>query len=157
MKKKINLLTTLIIFALSTLLILTNLSQKAVAKTEIYECSNATLLGTYGARFVGFTGTQDPYSPINGTSAITFDGEGGYTAKNRFISLRGITQEAPALGSYQVRPDCSFTVEGTSIAGVTNTQVGVIVDGGKEFFGSSTAPGFNFNTVGKRIVPSANY
>lgn len=139
-------------FALSALIILTNLSQRAVAVTETEGCSNATLLGTYGVHFTGFVGTQDPYTPINGTSAITFDGKGGYTAKHRFISLGGKTQETTATGSYEVQSDCAFTAAGTPIAGVANAQVGVIVGKEGKFFGSSTADGFNLDTVGERIA-----
>lgn len=150
MRMKINLLVTLAIFSLSTLIILTSLSQRAVAVTQ--ECSNATLLGTYGVHFTGFVGTQEPYTPINGTSSITFDGQGGYTAKHRFISLGGTTKETTATGSYNVKLDCAFTAAGTPIAGVANAQVGVIVDGGRKFFGSSTANGFNLDTIGERIA-----
>ena len=143
-----------VFFVLSTLTILTTLGQTAVAQVSqspvAQGCSNATLLGTYGVKNTGSIGTQAPFTPFDAVASITFDGKDGFTASG-YISVGGQITQTSAEGNYIVQTDCTFTADGTPIAGVKNSQFGVIIDGGREFIALRTSQGFNLISTGKRI------
>jgi hypothetical protein len=119
-------------------------------ETEGHEsCSNATLDGTYG--FYG-TGTTS-VGPLAAVGLVTFDGTGGHspaiqTIRKNGVTVRDLFADPPLDGPYEVDPDCAgrFLNFDGSVAGHF-----VVVDGGKEIFNISLAPGNSVIRVFKKI------
>ncbi|HXN21135.1 MAG TPA: hypothetical protein VOA41_00155 [Candidatus Dormibacteraeota bacterium] len=119
-------------------------------ETDRHEsCSNATLKGTYGFYRTGTTGV----GPLAAVGLETFDGTGAHSPARQTIRRNGVTVRDlfadPALdGPYEVDPDCAgrFLNFDGSVAGHF-----VVVDGGKEIFGISLAPGNSVIAVFRRI------
>jgi hypothetical protein len=112
-------------------------------------CSNASVKGTYGFYR---TGTSSA-GPLAAVGLITFDGIGAHSPARQTIRRNGVTVRDlfadPALdGPYEVDPDCAgrFLNFDGSVAGHF-----VVVDGGKEIFNISLAPGNSVTGVFRRI------
>ncbi len=107
-------------------------------------CTLATLNGSYGVRFTGFSpGTTPPVPttatfPITGVGTFTFNGAGGYSA-NGTQSNNGTIITFTDTGTYTVNPDCT----GSIVSSVNPTNIGnfVIVATGTQAFFISTNPG----------------
>ena len=112
-------------------------------------CSNATLQGTYGFYRTGTTSV----GPLAAVGLITFDGTGAHSPARQTIRRNGVTvrdlfADPPIDGPYEVDPDCAgrfLNFDGT-VAGHF-----VVVDGGKEIFNISLAPGNSVTGVFKKI------
>jgi hypothetical protein len=112
-------------------------------------CSNATLNGTYGFYRTGTTSV----GPVAAVGLITFDGTGGHSPARQTIRKNGVTTrdlfaDPPIDGPYEVDPDCAgkfLNFDGT-VAGHF-----VVVDGGKEIFNISLAPGNGVTGVFRKI------
>jgi hypothetical protein len=112
-------------------------------------CSNASVKGTYGFYRTGTTSV----GPLAAMGLVTFDGTGAHSPARQTIRRNGVTVRDlfadPALdGPYEIDPDCAgrlLNFDG-SVAGHL-----VVVDGGKEIFNISLAPGNSVIRVFRRI------
>lgn len=112
-------------------------------------CSNATLNGTYGFYRTGTTSV----GPLAAVGLITFDGTGAHSSARQTIRKNGATTrdlfaDPPLDGPYEVDPDCAgrlLNFDGTAAGHF------VVVDGGKEIFNISLAPGNSAFGVFRKI------
>ena len=112
-------------------------------------CSNSSLEGTYGFYRSG-TRSGDPVAAI---SFGTFDGTGAVATASQTVRRNGVTTSdlfvtPPAAGAYEVDPDCTgkfLNPDGSDLAHI------VVVDGGKEIYFTSVAPGVTATGVEKKI------
>jgi hypothetical protein len=112
-------------------------------------CSNATLNGTYGFYRTGTTSV----GPLAAVGLVTFDGTGAHSPARQTIRRNGVTvrdlfADPPLDGPYEVDPDCAgrFLNFDGSFAGHF-----VVVDGGKEIFNISLAPGNSVTGVFRKF------
>ena len=108
-------------------------------------CTNATLLGTYGAQMQG----TRPVPPAGGggiESVIgvvirTYDGQGTFTQiDNVKGSVTGIVPDRPGSGTYEVSADCLVTATFQPGPGITIVERMVILEGGAEVRSITTSP-----------------
>lgn len=119
-------------------------------ETDRHEsCSNAILKGTYGFYRTGTTGV----GPLAAVGLETFDGTGAHsparqTIRRNGVAVRDLFADPPLDGPYEVDPDCAgrFLNFDGSVAGHF-----VVVNGGKEIFGISLAPGNSVTAVFRKI------
>ena len=102
-------------------------------------CSVATLKGSYGLIYSGFSamGTHgSPQFPIAATGVIAFDGAGN--ASGSFtISFNGKTTTGnPYIATYTVNPDCSGLLTSTD----ADSAAFSIVSGGAEVLATDITP-----------------
>ena len=119
--------TTLIIGTVSALTISDAISQKVNAQAAP-SCNNATIKGSYGAKFTGTIVTSYSVASIG---LYNFNGTGKFQATSSTSeSFNGtVTKNTPESGTYSVKQDCTVQIVSGS-----STYSGVIVDGGKEIF-----------------------
>ena len=115
------------------------------AAAQATGCSDATLRGTYGIQLQGTRAVPPDAGGgselVIGVLTRTYDGQGGFTqVDNVKGSITGITPDRPGLGTYQVTPDCTAVVELQPAPGITVTEKIVILEGGSELWGITTAP-----------------
>jgi hypothetical protein len=119
-------------------------------ETDRHEsCSNATLNGTYG---LYGTGTSS-VGPLAAVGLATFDGTGAHITARQTIRRNGVTVRDlfadPALdGPYEVDPDCTGRLLNSDGSAAGHF---VVVDGGKEIFNISLAPGNSVIRVFRKI------
>jgi len=112
-------------------------------------CSNASLEGTYGFYRSG-TRSGDPVAAI---AFSAFDGTGAVATASQTVRRNGVTTSdlfatPPAAGAYEVNPDCTgkfLNPDGSDLAHI------VLVDGGKELYFTSVAPGVTAVGVERKI------
>jgi len=130
----------------------------AVGKPAAFECTNATIQGTYGIQMRGTGpvppplggGTQD----LIGVVIRTYDGMGNFTQiDNVKGSVTGWVPDRPGSGTYQVNPNCTavtYFVPGPGAPPIEERVV--IVDAGRETYTITATPApLMVTTVGKRI------
>ncbi len=119
---------------------------KVYAQEQEEGCSLATLNGSYGLTFHGFTTTSaipapiNAFAPVAGGGIVTFDGEGNLSSSET-VSLGGQILSGTFPGTYTVNSNCtgSLTINfGPGSAGHLNF---VIVRNGREILAVSTDPG----------------
>jgi hypothetical protein len=127
------------------------------------KCTNATLNGAYGVLLngtapapsvaAGKPGFAGQTQLVVGIVIIVFDGKGNFTqVDNLKGSVAGFTPDRPGKGTYVVNPDCSTIATIQPAPGITLMTKGVIVDGGKSYFGFTLTPDDSFIIVtGHRI------
>lgn len=136
------------IFALGFVSVVT--SVKAQEATQRLSCTNRSLQGYYGAKSSGFTNSGA--TPVNLVFLDKFDGNGNVTGVNGSSSTGGvIAQNLSDTGTYQVNKDCTVTITFNIGNGVTSTNFGVIVDGGKKIFYISTASSDNISGTLEKV------
>ncbi len=138
------------------------------AAAQAAGCSDGTLRGTYGIQIEGTRAV--PPAAGGGTESVigvvirTYDGQGGFTqVDNVKGSVTGVTPDREGLGTYQVAADCSGVVQLQPAPGLTVTEKVVILEGGAEVWGITTAPTTNMitarqkriGTTGPGIIPPA--
>lgn len=106
-------------------------------------CTNATLKGNYALQGFGVQGVAEPFEYINVVRTNVFDGKGKFSGAG-YRQRDGVFETISASGKYAVKADCSVTFDG-SLSGVTNTQWGLIVDGGNKIFALRKEEGQNLN------------
>ena len=117
-------------------------------------CSNASLNGSYGFYR---TGTRSD-GPVAAVGITTYDGVGTITVRQT-IRRNGVTTadlftSPAAMVPYEVDPDCAgrlLNPDGSVAAHI------VVVDGGKEIFFVSIAPGVTATGVAKKINSHRNH
>jgi len=117
-------------------------------------CTNASLDGAYGVLAQGYVpaaaGGSSPAAPLPRAAVLVVTADGIGT-----ISLGGFMNPSPATGTYNVNPDCSFTVtiaapSGVNIGISSSMALGVLVDGGKRFYVAKTDPNRSEAFIGQR-------
>jgi hypothetical protein len=112
-------------------------------------CSNASLEGTYGFYRSGTRGGD----PVAAIAFSAFDGTGAVGTASQTVRRNGVTTSdlfvtPPAAGRYEVDPDCTgkfLNPDGSDLAHI------VLVDGGKELYFTSVAPGLTAVGVDRKI------
>ncbi|HJZ96574.1 MAG TPA: hypothetical protein VKE70_08700 [Candidatus Solibacter sp.] len=116
-------------------------------------CSNATLLGTFADKDIGFiTAPPALAGPFAGVNLETFDGHGGLTGAG-IVSLNGNIIPGTFKGTYTVNPDCTGTYTVENSLGLTVHAFFVIADGGNELQIVITDPGTVITCVARRQFP----
>ncbi len=123
-------------------------------------CSVVTLNGTYGVLEQGtvllalpIPGTPPPPFPFATTVVATFDGGGKFWGKWTG-SFGGVIVPGTFAGTYQIKPDCSYTDEFSPLPGLTAHHAGVIAGRGmfQELQFMYTDP-FGFGTGTSKKIP----
>ena len=99
------------------------------------QCSNASLKGAYG--FLDSHMLVPAGTPLSSVGRWNFDGKGNFTNAVT-LNDNGTVTHLNDFGTYTVNADCTGKI---GILGGTGTIEIVLVDGGKEFYGSATDPG----------------
>jgi hypothetical protein len=129
----------------------------AAGKPEAFQCSNATLRGTYGGQLRGTRPVPPPLGggteDVIGVAIRTFDGLGNFTQiDNVKGSVTGWVPDRPGSGTYQVNPDCTAVTHFVPGPGVLIEERMVIVDAGKETYSmTATPPLLMVTAVSKKI------
>ena len=118
-----------------------------VPEASALQCTTATITGSYGFTFSGFTKDHGMTVPFAGTGASTSDGAGNISGTIT-LSSNGHIATGPYTGTYVVNPDCTGTL--TSTSGGANVSF-VIVGGGKETLGVATDPGETWTIDSKKM------
>jgi hypothetical protein len=125
-------------------------------KARGWQCSNATIQGTYGFQMQG-TRPVPPsagggFENVIGVVMTTFDGMGNLTQIDNIKgSVTGIVPDRPGSGTYQVNPDCSMVTQRVPAPGIFLEERMVIVDRGNEIRSIVATPaGVMVTTVGRR-------
>lgn len=125
-----------------------------VAHAQSPGCTNASFNGAYGVLGRGSlltgTGGSSLATPLQGVGVLVVTVDGAGT-----VSIGGFMNPNPVTGIYSVNPDCSFTLTitastGTSIGTGSSTALGVLVDGGKRFYVTTTDPNASQYFIGER-------
>ena len=125
-------------------------SVKAQEATQRLSCTNRSLQGYYGSKSSGFTNSGA--TPFNLVFLNKFDGNGNLTGVNGSLSNGGvIAQNLSNTGTYQVNKDCTVTITFNTGNGETSANFGVIVDGGKKIFYTSTASSENISGMFEKV------
>ena len=106
---------------------------------------------SYGVKF---DGTSQSLGRFGSVSIWKFDGKGGLTASESFNSDATGPQTRSIVGSYEIRPDCGFTLFFPStLGGTAHEAVGacVLVDNGNELYCLDVEAGWVATALGKRI------
>ena len=113
-------------------------------------CGLQSLHASYGMKFDGHSKNLGRFSSV---SLWTFDGKGVLSASESFNSEQTGPQTRAVAGSYEVRPNCTFTILFPSTLGAQHEAVGacVLVDSAKEFYCIDVEVGWVATAVGKRI------
>ena len=132
------------------------LGDSAMAQEVGYQCTEATIRGTYG---IQMQGTQPVPPPQGGTQTVmgvvvrTYRGDGTFSQVDNIKgSVTGIVPDRPGSGTYQVNPDCSGVTLFQPGPGITIEERMVIVDHGNEIRSIVSSPlAVMVSTVQKRI------
>ena len=136
----------------------------AQAQTEEgAKCTTETLKGAYGVLLTGTNlaavvapgraGLVGQLQQAIGTDIIVFDGKGNFTQTDNVKgTVSGLSPDRPGSGTYVVNPDCSYSSTVQPAPGITIVTKGVIVDGGKGYFGFTVTPdAVNIVVTGRQI------
>jgi hypothetical protein len=111
-----------------------------------FECSDATIRGTWGTHMQG-TGPVPPplgggIQNLVGVVTRTYDGMGNFTQiDNVHGSVTGWVPDRPGSGTYQVNPDCTFATQFVPGPGAPVIEErGVIVELGNELHSATVTP-----------------
>jgi len=104
-------------------------------------CTNASLVGTWGYNLQGNYGPQELTFATVGT--LTFDGAGHLTGPVTWVDYGNISFLTGLTGTYSVNADCSFTMQLDGLPGPNyfgalttgSTRFYVIEEGGDSIFG----------------------
>lgn len=88
----------------------------------------------------------DPIGPFSGVGPPTFDGESKFSLTASFSLNGNIIRGVEMTGTYTVNADCTGVL---LLASVAPYDI-VIVDRGREIYGSAVVPGRVYTFVGKR-------
>ena len=106
----------------------------AVPNAQARQCSNASLKGAYG--FLDTHTVVPAGTPFAALGRWNFDGKGNFT-NTLTINDNGTVTHINDFGPYTVNANCTGHI---GILEGTGTIEIVLVDGGKEFYGSPTNP-----------------
>ena len=116
------------------------------SQNTVFQCSNATIHGTYGIHLQG-TGPVPPplgggIQTLIGVVTRTYDGMGNFSQiDNVHGSVTGIVPNRPGSGTYQVNPDCTFSTQFVPGPGAPMIEErGVIVNLGNETHSITASP-----------------
>lgn len=132
-------ITPLIIATMSALTISGAISQKVNAQTAPY-CTNATITGSYGTKFLG---------DIAAVGLVSFNGTGQFQGTDT-INSYGTVLNRTVSGTYSVNRNCTLQIvytDGVSTAVFNAT----IVDGAKEIFLIQSSPNALLTGTFKRV------
>jgi hypothetical protein len=127
------------------------------AQEQGYQCSDATIRGTYGIQMQGTQPVPPPQGggtqTVVGVVVRTYHGDGTFSqVDNVKGSVTGIVPDRPGSGTYQVNPDCSGVTLFQPGPGITIEERMVIVDHGNEVRSIVSSPlAVMVSTVQKRI------
>ena len=143
---------TVLVSALSALLLLGSNSLMLMAHADEDVCSLESLKGTYAIHSEGqwlAPAGPFPVGPIGEAGMVTLDGK-GTLAGHTTLNFSGNIVRASFTGTYEVTPQCDTTFSVQS-ALTTLHLTGVIIKGGKEIVQVSTDPGFVLTSDLKKI------
>ena len=120
---------------LSTVAII--LFTSALAASNLRQCSNETLKGSYGLYADGTVIGVGPNAVI---AIFTYDGQGNLTGTGT-SKVNGNVSHFTLTGTYAVDGDCNVSDTVLFPSGATAMHEYVIVDSGKEFYFLNTTPG----------------
>jgi len=116
------------------------------SQNTVFQCSNATIHGTYGIHLQG-TGPVPPplgggIQTLIGVVTRTYDGMGNFSQiDNVHGSVTGITYDRPGSGTYQVNPNCTIATQFVPGPGApVIAERGVIVGLGNEIHTITATP-----------------
>ena len=116
------------------------------SQNTVFQCSNATIHGTYGIHLQG-TGPVPPplgggIQTLIGVVTRTYDGMGNFSQiDNVHGSVTGITYDRPGSGTYQVNPNCTIATQFVPGPGAPMIEErGVIVNLGNETHSITASP-----------------
>ncbi len=146
MKRIVSVLSGLAVLA--ALAIVTTTSNHIVRPVHAASgCSDATVNGSYGLTFSGFTvpgrNNKAKEVPFVGEGLFTFDGAGNLSGTYNGSQNGEIFTASPYSATYIVNSDCTGTVTGAP-GGNADGAI-VIVSGGSEIFFTQTDPGGTWN------------
>ncbi len=122
-----------------------------------YQCSDATIRGTYGIQMQGTQPVPPPQGggtqTLIGVVVRTYHGDGTFSQVDNIKgSVTGIVPDRPGSGTYQVNPDCSGVTFFQPGPGITIEERMVIVDRGNEIRSIVSSPlAVMVSSVQKRI------
>ena len=129
----------------------------AKAQGSGYQCSDATIRGTYGIQMQGTQPVPPPQGggtqTVIGVVVRTYHGDGTFSQVDNIKgSITGIVPDRPGSGTYQVYSDCSAVTLFQPGPGITIEERMVIVDHGSEIRSIVSSPvAVMVSTVQKRI------
>ena len=116
------------------------------SQNTVFQCSDATIHGTYGIHLQG-TGPVPPplgggIQTLIGVVTRTYDGMGNFSQiDNVHGSVTGITYDRPGSGTYQVNPNCTIATQFVPGPGAPMIEErGVIVNLGNETHTITASP-----------------
>src|SRR6476659_7462840 len=107
-----------------------------VPNAQARQCSNASLKGAYG--FLDSHTVVPARTPFAALGRWNFDGKGNFT-NTVTLDDNGTVTHVSDFGPYTVNADCTGKI---GFLGGTGVDEIVLVDGGKEFYSSTTNPSF---------------
>jgi hypothetical protein len=118
----------------------------AASKPDAFQCTDATIRGTWGSHMQGTSPVPPPLG--GGTQAVvgvvtrTYDGMGNFTQiDNIHGSVTGWVPNRPGSGTYQVNADCTFATQFVPGPGAPVIEErGVIVELGNELHTATVTP-----------------
>jgi hypothetical protein len=129
----------------------------AMAQGVGYQCTDATIRGTYGIQMQGTQPVPPPQGggtqTVIGVVLRTYRGDGTFSQVDNIKgSITGIVPDRPGSGTYQVNSDCSAVTLFQPGPGITIEERMVIVDHGSEIRSIVSSPvAVMVSTVQKRI------
>ena len=110
-----------------------------------YQCTDATIRGTYGIQMQGTQPVPPPQGggtqTVIGVVVRTYHGDGTFSQVDNIKgSVTGIVPDRPGSGTYQVNPDCSGVTLFQPGPGITIEERMVIVDRGNEIRSIVSSP-----------------
>src|SRR6476620_3604407 len=115
MKTSIRGASVALLVSAALLLVLVSGSQGSGQRSSVggFECSDATIRGTWGIQMQGTAPVPPPLGGgiqnVVGVVTRTYDGMGNFTQiDNIHGSVTGWVPNRPGSGTYQVNPDCTF-------------------------------------------------
>jgi len=127
------------------------------AQGGAFQCSNATISGTYGIQVQGTRPVPPSFGggteTVIGVLTRTYDGAGNFTQiDNVKGSVTGITPDRPGSGTYQVSPNCTAVTQFVPAPGMMIEERLVIVQNSGELRSITSSPlGVMVTSVGERI------
>ena len=129
----------------------------AMAQGMGYQCTDATIRGTYGIQMQGTQPVPPPQGggtqTVVGVVVRTYRGDGTFSQVDNIKgSITGIVPDRPGSGTYQVNSDCSGVTLFQPGPGITIEERMVVVDHGNEIRSIVSSPlAVMVSTVQKRI------
>ncbi len=127
------------------------------AQENGFQCTNATIRGTYGIQLQGRAPVPPPFGAgiqdVIGVVVRSYDGEGSFTQVDNIKgSISGIVPDRPGAGTYQINPDCSGVALFQPGPGISIEERMVVVQKGDEIRTISSSPlPFMVSAVHQRI------